>query len=183
MLHDTIKRLRQERGLSQQALAQQLHVVRQTISKWETGLSVPDAQQFLRLAEVLEVSVGQLLEQPTDDREPDSLRQQLRQREAELSRLQLRRSRQLRWGGIILLLLSLLPLLLTALPFLVESLSLPANAIGGADGPTSVFIVTRGYHPNWTMPILLFALLAIPGLWLLRKGRQPKKDHVSRRTP
>ncbi len=61
MLHENIKRLRLARGLSQEEVAGKLHVVRQTVSKWETGLSVPDAEALLRLAEILSVPVSQLL--------------------------------------------------------------------------------------------------------------------------
>lgn len=43
MLSDNIKILRKKKGYSQETLAEQLHVVRQTISKWEKGISVPDA--------------------------------------------------------------------------------------------------------------------------------------------
>ena len=42
-------------------MASRLHVVRQTISKWEKNLSVPDADTLIRLAEILEVSVSELL--------------------------------------------------------------------------------------------------------------------------
>lgn len=61
MLGENIKRLRKDKGYSQEALAQQLHVVRQTISKWEKGISVPDAEMLNRLSEIFEVSVGELL--------------------------------------------------------------------------------------------------------------------------
>ena len=61
MLGDNIRTLRRERGLTQETLAAKLNVVRQTVSKWEKGLSVPDAELLQRLAEVLEVSVSQLL--------------------------------------------------------------------------------------------------------------------------
>ena len=62
MLQENLRALRKARGLSQEDLAQRLHITRQTLSKWENGLSVPDAQLLLRLAEILEVSVAQLLE-------------------------------------------------------------------------------------------------------------------------
>lgn len=61
MLADNIKSLRKQRGYSQETLANQLNVVRQTVSKWEKGLSVPDAEMLERLAETFEVPVGQLL--------------------------------------------------------------------------------------------------------------------------
>ena len=64
MLGENIKTLRTQKGYSQEALAEKLHVVRQTVSKWEKGLSVPDAEMLTRLADALEVSVSELLGTP-----------------------------------------------------------------------------------------------------------------------
>ena len=67
MLGDQIKKYRKEKKMSQEELAIPLNVVRQTVSKWENNLSVPDAELLIRLAEVLEISVAELLgtnEQP-----------------------------------------------------------------------------------------------------------------------
>ena len=50
MLRDNLKRLREEADLTQDELAQRLHVVRQTVSKWERGASVPDADMLARIA-------------------------------------------------------------------------------------------------------------------------------------
>jgi len=61
MLGENIKILRKQKGLSQETLAQQLRVVRQTVSKWEKGLSVPDAEMLNTLAELFEVPVSTLL--------------------------------------------------------------------------------------------------------------------------
>lgn len=61
MLNENIKALRKSKGLSQQELAVKLNVVRQTISKWEQGLSVPDADMLIAIAEVFETSVSTLL--------------------------------------------------------------------------------------------------------------------------
>lgn len=61
MLNENLKAFRKSKGLSQEQLSARLHVVRQTVSKWEQGLSVPDAEMLVRLAEVLDVSVGDLL--------------------------------------------------------------------------------------------------------------------------
>ena len=47
MLNENIKALRKSKGLSQQELAVKLNVVRQTVSKWEQGLSVPDSDTLL----------------------------------------------------------------------------------------------------------------------------------------
>lgn len=61
MFGENLKTLRKQKGFSQEELATRLHVVRQTISKWEKNLSVPNADTLIRLAEILEVSVSELL--------------------------------------------------------------------------------------------------------------------------
>lgn len=70
MLNENIRAIRKSKGLSQEELAVKLNVVRQTISKWEQGLSVPDSAMLLSLSEVLETSVSVLLgESVTEVRE------------------------------------------------------------------------------------------------------------------
>lgn len=61
MLKENIKQVRKSRGLSQEELAIKLNVVRQTISKWEQGLSVPDSEMLVSISEVLETPVSTLL--------------------------------------------------------------------------------------------------------------------------
>ena len=61
MLSENIKAVRKSKGLSQQELAVKLNVVRQTISKWEQGLSVPDADMLISISNVLETPVSTLL--------------------------------------------------------------------------------------------------------------------------
>ena len=56
-----LKDLRREKKLSQEALAQALHVTRQTVSAWERGVARPDVDTLLRLAQVLEVEPERLL--------------------------------------------------------------------------------------------------------------------------
>ena len=61
MLNENLKMLRKEKGFSQEELASKVHVVRQTVSKWEKGLSVPDAEMLVQIADVFEVPVSRLL--------------------------------------------------------------------------------------------------------------------------
>ena len=61
MLNENIRNLRKQKCLSQEELALRLHVVRQTVSKWESGLSVPDSYLLINLANELDVSVSDLL--------------------------------------------------------------------------------------------------------------------------
>ena len=71
MLSDNIKRIRKSKGLSQEELAIKLNVVRQTVSKWENGLSVPDSDMLITLADELDTSVsvllGETVMEPTTD--------------------------------------------------------------------------------------------------------------------
>lgn len=72
MLSNNLKRIRKSKGLSQEELAIKLNVVRQTVSKWENGLSVPDSDMLITLADELDTSVSVLLgetvmEPMTDD--------------------------------------------------------------------------------------------------------------------
>lgn len=61
MLNENIKALRKSKGLSQEELAIKLNVVRQTISKWEQGLSVPDSEMLIAISEELDTPVSVLL--------------------------------------------------------------------------------------------------------------------------
>ena len=61
MFSENLKTIRKAKGYTQEELAMKVNVVRQTVSKWEKGLSVPDADVLSHIAEVLEVSVSELL--------------------------------------------------------------------------------------------------------------------------
>lgn len=74
MLNENIKTLRRSKGLSQEELAIKLNVVRQTISKWEQGLSVPDADLLISLSEVFETPVSTLLGETVVETKADDLR-------------------------------------------------------------------------------------------------------------
>ena len=74
MLNENIKAIRKLKGLSQQELAVKLNVVRQTISKWEQGLSVPDSDMLIAISEALETPVSKLLGETVVETEADSLR-------------------------------------------------------------------------------------------------------------
>ena len=72
MLGENLKILRKQKGLSQETLAQQLNVVRQTVSKWEKGLSVPDAEMLNTISELFEVPVSTLLGSTVEEPEKTS---------------------------------------------------------------------------------------------------------------
>ena len=61
MFKDNLKTIRKEKGLSQEFLAKELNVVRQTISKWEKGLSIPDGDMLIEISQILDTPVEVLL--------------------------------------------------------------------------------------------------------------------------
>ncbi len=74
MLNENMKAIRKSKGLSQAELAIQLNVVRQTISKWEQGLSVPDSNMLISISEVLETPVSTLLGETVIETKVDDLK-------------------------------------------------------------------------------------------------------------
>ena len=74
MLSKNLKIFRKRKGLMQENVAETLNVVRQTISKWEKGISVPDADMLIKLAEILDVSVIELIgSDVTDEKNEDMI--------------------------------------------------------------------------------------------------------------
>lgn len=73
MLNENIREPRKSKGLSQEELALKLNVVRQTVSKWERGLSVPDAEMLVAIGGVLDTPVSTLLGETVPASEPEGL--------------------------------------------------------------------------------------------------------------
>ena len=74
MLSENIRAVRKSKGLSQEELAVKLNVVRQTISKWEQGLSVPDSNMLISLSEALDTPVSVLLGEIVEQAEVNDLK-------------------------------------------------------------------------------------------------------------
>ena len=87
MFSENLKIVRKEKGFSQEQLATRLNVVRQTVSKWEKGLSVPDAELLIQLAEVLDVEVSELLGKKIEVQEGQSEENALASELAKLNEL------------------------------------------------------------------------------------------------
>ena len=75
MLKDNIRTLRKQKGLSQEELSIKLNVVRQTISKWEQGLSVPDAEMLIAISRVFDTPVSTILGETILEENPDDLKE------------------------------------------------------------------------------------------------------------
>lgn len=163
MLNENLKHLRLAKGLSQEELAIRLNVVRQTVSKWEKGLSVPDSEMLIRIAEALETTVSVLLDEtPQEVREQDTL--QAIAAKLELLNEQFARrneNRRKMWRAIFVVLgiLALGALVLEIVAFMTAAIATDANIsiIGGADGPTAIVVATR----TGSIPQLILAALVI----------------------
>lgn len=112
MLSNNLKNARKKKGMSQEYIANRLHIVRQTVSKWEQGLSVPDAEMLISLAEVLDVSVDELLgEEMSSNTEISDVAKQLSQLNAMLAAGEARKKKYikyLKYGIVIIVLLLVL---------------------------------------------------------------------------
>ena len=85
MINDNIRKYRKQKGLSQEEMAIRLHVVRQTVSKWENGLSVPDAEVLIHMSTLLDVPVSKLLGVEVDSKDIDDLTAELAQLNEQLA--------------------------------------------------------------------------------------------------
>jgi len=137
MLKENIKTLRKAKGLSQEELAIKLNVVRQTISKWEQGLSVPDAEMLISLSEVFETPVSTLIGETISESQVDDLKaisQKLEVTNLQLSQRATRGRRALQWVCIsvcVLIAAILFILLVLDSPYLHWDYSDPEMAVMG----------------------------------------------------
>lgn len=121
MLKENIKAIRKSKGLSQQELAVKLNIVRQTVSKWEQGLSVPDSDMLISLSEALETPVSTLLGETVIETEIDTLK--AISEKLEVINLQLARRKTMRRKIIhcSLILLCAIIVVVSAILFSLES--------------------------------------------------------------
>ena len=167
MLNENIKALRKSKGLSQEELAVKLNVVRQTISKWEQGLSVPDSDMLLAISEALETPVSTLLGETVTEVKADDLKvisEKLEIINLQLSQRKTTRRKTLHWLLIVLCAaIAILSAVLIAInsPYLGWNYSDPETAVFGAAFHTFEWLFVR------LAPIILIG--AIVGIYLTRK--------------
>ena len=135
MLKENIKAIRKSKGLSQEELAIKLNVVRQTISKWEQGLSVPDSDMLISISEVFETSVSTLLGETIVESKVDDLK--AISEKLEVINLQLAQRKAMRRKMIHWLLISLCVVIVAIFTVLIVSNS-PYLGWDYSDPETSV---------------------------------------------
>ena len=113
MFCENLKTMRKAKGYTQEELAIKLNVVRQTVSKWEKGLSVPDAYILSKIVDILDTKVSILLGSTiSDEIDENAVAEQLAKISEQLA-IKNRRNRKI-WKtiGIILLIMVLFTILL-----------------------------------------------------------------------
>ena len=116
MFNENLKIIRKAKGYTQEELAIKIHVVRQTISKWEKGLSVPDADTLSKLADVLEINVSELLgSEIKEETNKNEVSEQLAKISEQLALKNRRHKRIWKVIGVILLAVIVINMLLVVL--------------------------------------------------------------------
>ena len=167
MLKENIRSLRKSKGLSQEELAIKLNVVRQTISKWEQGLSVPDAEMLITISEVLETPVSTLLGENISESKVDDLKAISKKLEIinlQLSQRKNERRKIVHWLLIslcaIIMIIFILLFLLNS-PYLNWDYSDPEKAVLGVAFHSFEWLFIR------IAPIIFIGLII--GIFLTRK--------------
>ena len=167
MLNENIKAIRKSKGLSQEELAIKLNVVRQTISKWEKGLSVPDSNMLISISEVLETPVSTLLGETVVESKVDDLKaisEKLEIINLQLAQRKTTRRKILHWLLILLctviVTISVVLIVLNS-PYLGWDYNAPETAVFGVAFHAFKCLFVR------LAPIIL--IWAIVGIFLTRK--------------
>ena len=167
MLNENIKAIRKSKGLSQEELAVKLNVVRQTISKWEQGLSVPDSDMLISISEVLETPVSILLGETVVEPEADDLKaisEKLEIINLQLAQRKTSRRKMLHWlfislCAVIVIIFAALTVLSS--PYLDWDYSDPETAVVGVAFHAFEWLFVR------LAPVIFIG--AIVGIFLTRK--------------
>ncbi|OUP50152.1 helix-turn-helix domain-containing protein [Lachnoclostridium sp. An181] len=167
MLNENIKAIRKSKGLSQQELAVKLNVVRQTVSKWEQGLSVPDSDMLISISEALETPVSTLLGETVIETEVDNIKaisEKLEEINWQLAQRKNTRRKIIRWLLISLCAITVMffaALVILKSPYLGWDYSDPETAVLGVAFHSFEWLFVR------VAPIIF--IIAIIGIFLTRK--------------
>ncbi len=167
MLKENIKKIRKSKGLSQQELAIKLNVVRQTISKWEQGLSVPDSEMLISISEVLETPVSTLLGETISEFKVNDL--EVISEKLEIINLQLSQMKDLRRKIIHWFLILLCAIIIITFTVLILSNSLYLG--WNYSDPEKAFIGVNFHIFEWLFVRIapLIFMGSIIGIFLTRK--------------
>lgn len=167
MLNENMKAIRKSKGFSQQELAVKLNVVRQTVSKWEQGRSVPDSDMLLSISEILETPVSALLGETVLEKEADALKaisEKLEVINLQLAQRKTARRKVIHWLLIaicVVIAVTFAILFLLNSPYLGWNYSVPETAVLGVGFHSLEWLFVR------VAPVIFIG--AVAGIFLTRK--------------
>ena len=169
MLNENIKIIRKSKGLSQEELAIKLNVVRQTVSKWENGLSVPDSDMLISISEALETPVSTLLGETVAEWKVDDLKaisEKLEVINLQLAQRKTTRRKIFHWLLIFLcavIVTVFMVLIALESPYLNWNYSDPENAVAGTAFHAFEWMFAR------FAPVVLIGIII--GIFMTRKKK------------
>lgn len=177
MLCDNLRNLRKAKGISQEEMAAELSVVRQTVSKWENGLSVPDAQMLIKIAQVLDTSVNVLLGEAAAENEDSEIKILAEKLEKLNEQIAKRNDRNRKiWRAVFIAVVifavislgtDIAVLLNDKFPAGITSGSI--GIIGGADGPTNIYVSDISFRFSSIILAVIAFAVSVAGLVKTRK--------------
>lgn len=182
MLNENLKNMRKAKGLSQEELAAKLNVVRQTISKWEKGTSVPDSGMLIKIAEELDTSVNVLLGETVTPDETAEIRVIAAKLEILNEQFSMRTEQRRRAWRIAFIAMGIAAIMLFFIGFdnmlrlqghIDALISFPVEGgtvIGGADGPTSIFITRAPVYGQFFLGAAIAAIIAGIGIYRTKRN-------------
>ena len=174
MLNENIKALRKAKGLSQEELAIKLNVVRQTVSKWEKALSVPDAGMLIKIADALNTTVNVLLgEEVPEATEQESTQAIAAKLELLNEQFAKRSERNRKILRIVFVTIGIVALAGIVNELLLFSELLRINSstpiIGGADSATQMYVTGSGSHWTGLIITVLAGIVSVVGIHHTRR--------------
>ena len=177
MLNENIKKLRKAKGLSQEELAVKLNVVRQTISKWEKGLSVPDSEMLIKLAEELDTTVNNLLGETVAQEESELkvIAAKLELLNEQFAKQNEAHRRTKRVVSVIFCVASVVVLFAEffswlALYLIDRTPDTSIAIIGGSDGPTQILVAEPTINPLVVAVAVIVIIFSVSGIFRTKKG-------------
>ena len=169
MLKDNLKTLRKNKGLSQEELSIKLHVVRQTVSKWESGLSVPDAEMLMTISEIFETPVSEILGESIEEKEKNDLKVISEKLEVINEQLAMKQKRKMLVNTLIIF-----DICFVLLFILLAILGSPYQSWDYSDPEWSV-IGTLWHSFEWVYfkvaPLMIIVITAILGVIFVKRNK------------
>ena len=177
MLNENIKNLRKKKGISQEELAIKLNVVRQTVSKWEKGLSVPDSEMLIMLAEELDTTVNVLLGEtvePSDTTELQALAAKLELLNEQFAKRNESIRKTWRILFIVLGVLAIACIVKDLIGdiyylFSMDEINASTSVIGGIDGPTEIYVSGGSMKIGKILILVIIAVASAIGIYKTRR--------------